>query len=165
MVVRAIALGFSDMRLDKLRTPDHVLEARPIFGTLKMYSVFILGGGARLLYIMLLTFVLINLFKLPYTVSYAAAMISAAIFSFIYNRHITFNRLTKWQRRLLRFVAVLVFIGVSNWILVFFATESVSSYFDTEVLPEYYWASIFVVTLFLSVVNFTLNKKWVFRKT
>ena len=153
------------VRLDKLRTPDHVLRARPVFGTLKMYSVFILGGGARLFYIMLITFVLINMMELPYTISYAVAMISAAIFSFIYNRQVTFNRLSQWQIRFLRFAAVLVFIGVSNWTLVYVSTEAVASYFDTEILPEYYWPSILAVTTFLSVVNFTLNKKWVFKKT
>ena len=128
-----------------------------------MYFVFLLGGGARLIFIMLISFVLIDLLNFSYTISYATALLMAANFTFFYNRHITFNRLPKWKSRFLKSSLVVVLIGSANWALVYIITEAIASHFGTEALPAYYWPIIIIVTLILSVMNFIFNRNWVFK--
>ena len=141
-----------------------MLKARPLYGNLRMYLVFIMGGGARFLFVALLTLVLIEGFNFPYTISYGAALAVGTISGFFYNRVFTFNTLTAWKSRLLKFAIISVLIDVSNWSLVVTITQTLGNYFETADLPRYYWPAIFLATSLLSVVNFGLNKFWVFRR-
>lgn len=152
------------MRLiKKLQTPESVLKSRPLYGNLRMYLVFIMGGGAKFLFLALLTLLLIEIFEFPYTVAYAAGLTLGATLGFIYNGFVTFNTITGWKPRLLKSVMVVVFVHSSNWVLVYTLTEAVADLFGTVPRPEHYWTAIIFVSLVLSVANFGLNKFWVFK--
>lgn len=153
------------MRLvGRFQTTDDLLKARPLYGNLRMYLVFIMGGGARFLFVALLTLLLIEVLNFPYTISYGAALTVGVISAFFYNRIFTFNTLTAWKPRLLKFVVIIPIIDVSNWVLVIAITQAFADFYDTAVLPRYYWPAIFLVTSVLSVLNFGLNKFWVFKR-
>lgn len=149
--------------IEKLHTPQSVLKSRPLYANLRMYLVFMMGGGARFLIVALVTGLLIEVFRFPYTVSYAVGIACAAVSGFIYNAFVTFNTKTAWKFRLLKSAAIAIVINTGNWVLVYALTEALANIFETPILPEYYWAAIFSVSLVLSIANFGLDKSWVFK--
>ncbi|MFH1182167.1 MAG: GtrA family protein [Candidatus Woesearchaeota archaeon] len=149
--------------VDEILTYDRILKAYPIYGTLRRYFIFLLGGGTGLLIAEVTTTLLTESFQLWYMLSYIIGTILAIIFTFIYHRYVTFRKFTDVRKRFVKFVFVVSIIAVVNIALVYLSTEAVAGYFGTEVTKFYYWATIFIVTLVLSTVNFTVNKLWVFK--
>lgn len=128
------------------------------------YSVFVFGGligwvildrtNILLLHLRLGENVhFLNL--LWHGVAYSIGLILAIIFTFWYHRQVTFDVKTAWKERFSKFVPIQIFIAVLNLVLYLIATQ----FFSFPKTP-----ASFVVTFFLSFVNFAFNKLLVFRK-
>ena len=125
----------------------------------RKYVVFIFGGGIGTVLAIVVTFLLteyMDFWQLPlwYWYSYAAGITAATLFAFVYHRHVTFNKKSKWKSRFARFSVFVIFLALANWLLVRFVTER---------FGIHYVIAIFLVTFALSVVNYFVNRIWIFR--
>ena len=89
-------------------------------------------------------------------IGYALGIGLAIMFTFFYHRYITFGLKSEAKERFVKFAPLQVIISVVNWILFVAATE----YFHLPDVP-----SSFVITFFLSLVNFAANRIFIFRKS
>ena len=140
--------------IEELQTYDRLLKPYPLYRTARKYAVFVTGGGIDLLLSLLITTPLTEFLGIPYWISYFFGLVAAILFTFIYHRHVTFGMKSAWKSRFLKFGIVVTLIVIANYFLVLTATE---------ILQFHYLISIFLVTLILSVINFGVNKIWVFK--
>lgn len=125
----------------------------------KRYIIFLFGGGLGLLSAMVLTFVLTEYFYLDHMISYSFGLLAALLVNFNYHTKITFKYMHANIKTITKFTMIFLFITLINWFLVFLFTKQI-------ILLEfryYYLIVIFFVTLCVSVINFLINKLWVFR--
>ncbi|MCP3682776.1 MAG: glycosyltransferase [bacterium] len=124
------------------------------FGEIIRYLVFVVGGGLGMLINLVVTFLLTEFAGLWYMGSYALGLGLNMLFNFFYHRHVTFNVTSRAKERFGKFMIVTVLIVLINWLMV---------YAITEITGIYYILSIILVTLVVSVINYILNKLWVFK--
>jgi putative flippase GtrA len=148
---------------EELLTYDRILKAYPIYGTLRRYFIFLVGGGTGLVIAEVVTTFLTEVFHYWYMFSYVIGTIFAILFTFIYHRYVTFRKFSDIKKRFIKFVAVVSIIAVTNLVLVYTLTEAWANITGSPVTKVYYWTTIFFVTLVLSTVNFAVNKLWVFK--
>lgn len=86
---------------------------------------------------------------------YALGIVFAICFTFTYHRHITFGLKSGWKERLVSFAPLQVTISVVNWALFVAATH----FFGLPDVP-----ASFVITFFLSLVNFAVNRLFIFHR-
>lgn len=114
------------------------------------YFTFIIGGSLSLVLNVGLTYGLTEYFKLWHMLSFTIALALEIIFLFGYHSLITFRQ----QGDFFSFVAIILVVSGLNWLAV---------YLLSDVLHIYYVVSIIVAAGVISVLNYYLNKKMVFR--
>ncbi len=114
------------------------------------YFKFLCGGGLSLLLNLTVTYLLTEVFHLWHMLSFAIALCLEILFLFGYHSMVTFRTKGKFWV----FVIVILFISALNWVGVYLASV---------VLGIHYLASIVIVALIISVLNYFLNKKIVFK--
>ena len=123
----------------------------PEFKTdLYKYVKFIIGGGLSLCLNLLLTYILTEQLHLWYMLSFGTSLIIEILFLFIYHSKITFQK----HGAFFKFALLILFISALNWGYV---------YFLTELFNIYYLIAIILAALTISILNYFLNKKIVFR--
>ncbi|HLC51656.1 MAG TPA: GtrA family protein [Candidatus Nanoarchaeia archaeon] len=115
------------------------------------YFKFIVGGGISLLIALGITYALTEIIGLWHMLSFGIALLIEIIFLFFYHSVVTFKKRGKFWL----FMSVILFISNLNWILV---------YITTVFWQWNYLASIVLVALMVSVLNYLINKTLVFRK-
>ncbi|MBI2664068.1 GtrA family protein [Candidatus Woesearchaeota archaeon] len=145
------------------------------------YFVFISGGFIAWGLIALLYLFLNRFLGVGVAVSYAAGLVLADIFTFVYHRRITFNIRTNWKPRFIKFSVLVVALTFLNWAVFVFLVEVLG-----VVVPElsssnailYKSAQLFSINLkiasdiiisffvtgFISVINFSISRIFIFRQ-
>jgi len=119
----------------------------------KRFIIFSIGGVIGMLVNLAITIILTEVFLVWYRISYAIGLAVNLIFNFVYNRHITFKKKTKMKRRFVKFVIVSLSTILLNYISVIIVTEY---------LGISYILSIVMVVFLIAIINYLLNKVWVF---
>ncbi len=114
------------------------------------YVKFLFGGGLSLLLNLSLTYALTEFFRFWHMLSFAIALGCEIAFLFVYHSYVTFRK----DGKFLIFALVVLFISGLNWMFV---------YLLTELLGVLYLYAIVVSAAVISVLNYGLNKKIVFR--
>lgn len=124
------------------------------------YFIFLIGGGLGLLVNLVITFFLTEFLHLWHMVSYIFGLAANIVVNFVYHKYITFKVKDKMQKRILKFIVVYFLVVIVSWALVYLFTEIIvfSSF------KYYYLIIIVLVTLVVSIVNYLLNKLWVFNE-
>src|SRR3989338_5977530 len=114
------------------------------------YVKFLFGGGLSLLLNLGITYVLTEVFQLWHMLSFAIALGCEIFFLFAYHSYVTFRKNGKFWL----FAAVILCISALNWLVVYLLTEFLT-------LP--YLIAIVLAAGVISVLNYGLNKRLVFR--
>lgn len=125
------------------------------FWILKKYFSFILGGGIGAVITWSLTYFLTEVIKTWYILSFSIAAIIPLIFKFIYHRRVTFSGKEMSTIIIIKYIGVYVLLSLLNICIVYLITTH---------LHIYYMLSIITVTLIISVFNFLINDRFVFKK-
>jgi dolichol-phosphate mannosyltransferase len=118
------------------------------------FMLFVLGGGLGFLINLGITYALTEFMGIWYMVSYTAGAIVNVAFNFLFHLKVTFKRKGYLRRRFAYFLIATAVVFCISWISVFAATE---------VFGLHYLVSIVLVTAAVSLINFLLNKFWVFK--
>ena len=132
------------------------LTGDSLFETLKRYVIFVSGGFIGWVILISLHELLQKQTGFQPVVSYGAGIIAADVFTFIYHRRVTFKIKTKWKIRFMKFSFLLIGLSAANWALFSLGRGILNIPVPDAVIS-------FLITAFLSVVNFTLNKTVIFR--
>ena len=114
------------------------------------YIKFLFGGGLSLLLNLGITYSLTEFLHFWHMVAFAMALTCEIFFLFTYHSLVTFRK----QGRFFFFAAVVLFISGLNWLAV---------YALTEVLTLPYLIAIVLAAGVISVLNYGINKRIVFR--
>ncbi len=131
------------------------LTGESFFGTVRRYLIFLVGGTTGWL-------ILIGIHTLLHgrgthaAISYGVGDFVAVLFTFFYHRLVTFKIKTNWQSRFVQFALLTTFIAFANWGL-FFLFRIVMNVPVPDVVVS------FLITGFLSVINFLFNRIFIFR--
>lgn len=128
--------------------------------TLERYFIFIIGGGFGLLVNIIITFILTEFFHFWHMLSYSIGLIFNIIVNFTYHRFITFATKDNWIENIIKFITGYFMIVIINWILVYIFTEI----FIFSIFRYYYIIVIIFITFLVSIFNYAINKRWVFKK-
>ncbi len=120
---------------------------------LRQFATFSLGGTAIFIVEMIITIFLTEILHLWHMTSYTIALLISLIGYFTFNSLITFRNTTQPRTRFLRFTATFLVSIITGWMIVFLLTAS----------GLHYIIAIISVAATLSVVNYLINLKWVFR--
>lgn len=126
-----------------------------ILTNIRKYFIFIFGGFLGALIGWLITFLMTQFAGFYYLVSFTIGEIGTFIFNFTYHKNVTFKNSKKPFWTFLKFIGSYLLIYVLNVIFIYLMTEK---------LGFYYMVSIVTVTLVLSVLNFILNRLFVFKQ-
>lgn len=132
------------------------LTGEPLLATIKRYFIFVIGGGIGFLILYGFHKFFRDSFGMNPIVSYAIGMVFAIMFTFVYHRLITFKVKTRTQERFINFSIAVVLIAVTNWGLFAIGRQVLN-------LPVSDFIMSFIITLVLSVVNFAINRIFIFR--
>jgi len=121
--------------------------------SLKRLFVFLLGGGIGSLLCLIIVFVLTEQVGLKYMPSYGFGVSAAILFNFLFHRSITFGVRDRIRHRIIKFAATSLLIGAGIMALVYAFTEFLGFW--------YIFSGIAAITI-MSLVNFWINKEWVF---
>ncbi len=132
------------------------ITGEPLLATIRRYLVFVVGGFTGWLIIIGLHAFFRDNFGWGTVFSYGAGLLFADIFTFVYHRFITFQIKSNWKVRFMQFSFVVVLISIANWVLFVIGREVLN-------LPVPDFAMSFVITTFLSVINFGVNRILIFR--
>jgi putative flippase GtrA len=119
------------------------------------YPIFVFGGIAIYLYEVVLTYTLTEFFNVWYYLAYVIAVSTGSCILFLFHRSYTFQQMDKKIRRLVKFVFVLGVINLMNLTFVFVTVER---------FGIHYMTAITLAAATFSVLNYQLNKIWVFRE-
>ncbi|MAG15623.1 hypothetical protein CMO88_01025 [Candidatus Woesearchaeota archaeon] len=145
------------------------LTGDPLMATIKRYFIFITGGFVG--WLIIIGMQAVFLASLGEIFSYWVGLLFADIFTFVYHRLITFKIKSNWKIRFVKFVIIVTAITLANG--AFFSLTAAS--FDlaklnlsiifleqTLMIPGRIIASFFI-TFVLSVINFGINRIFIFR--
>ena len=119
--------------------------------TLFQYIKFILGGGFALVINLIFTVFLTEYFNIWHIYSYGIIQSIELFFLYYYHSIITFKVFAKF----IKFFAVITLVAFSNWLFVL-----IISYFTNFS----YIIIIILVASIISLINFCVNKIYVFNK-
>ena len=122
--------------------------------SLKRFIIFCFGGGIGAIINIMITAFITEIYLINYKISYIIGLALNLIFNFFFNRHITFKAKSEWQKRFVKFFIVSVSTILLNYGAVILLTE---------VFGVYYLISIAFSIILFSVLNYKLNKLWVFK--
>lgn len=131
----------------------------------KRFIIFCTGGGIGAIINWIISFFLTSILGIYYVASYTLAQVVNISFNFMWNRHITFKVKDKAQWRFLKFVTVSSSTALFSIFLVWSMKEFVLDNIYTVQVFGYdmnYMVAIIMVTFIVSVINYVLNKIWVF---
>ena len=131
----------------------------------KRFIIFCIGGGLGAIINWVISFILTTGLGLYYVLSYTLAQTVNITFNFLWNRHITFKIKTKAKERFIKFITVSLSTAALSILLVYLIKEFVLDYLYKIVIFNQdlnYLAAIIIVTFIVSVINYILNKIWVF---
>ena len=131
---------------------------RKIYFAIKRYAIFIFGGFVGWLILISITTFITNAFQTRPYVGYLFGLTGAIIFTFSYHRYITFKQKTNWQSRFMKFAPLEISLSALNWLLFYIVTESQGIGSGVG-----YITASFFITWFISIINFSLNRFWVFK--
>ncbi len=114
------------------------------------YVKFLFGGGLSLLLNLFITYSLTEFLQLWHMLSFGIALGCEILFLFVYHSYVTFRKDGKFWL----FAAVILFISGLNWLFV---------YLLTEILTLSYLIAIVFSAGAISLLNYALNKKLVFK--
>lgn len=117
----------------------------------KKYLIFIFGGGMSMLLNLGITYAFTDYVGLWHMYSYTIALFCELIFLFVYHTYITFRT----RGNFIKFALVILLVSALNWLGV---------YFTSIILKIHYLISIILVALIISVLNYTINRLFVFKK-
>jgi len=135
--------------LNQMYQMDFILKNNHI----KQFGIFLIGGGLGALINLALTYLLTEFFGVWYMGAYSLGVCANIIFNFWYHKNITFKIQDKLRRRMVKFALTNVFIGGGIMVLV---------YMLTEILKVQYILSGIIAIGLMSIINFLINKFWVF---
>ncbi len=152
---------------------QHSLTGEPLIATIRRYFIFVFGGGIGWLIIIGMQALFIA--RWGEILSYWVGLIFADIFTFVYHRFITFKIKSDWKIRFVKFSAIVIVISVANGALFSVAAKNFDlANFDLAIpllglfgsagfaIPGRILVS-FVITLILSIMNFAINRIFIFR--
>ncbi len=140
---------------------QHRLTGESLFATIKRYLVFVFGGGIGWLIIVGMQALFIA--RWGEILSYWVGLLFADVFTFVYHRCITFKIKSDWKVRFVKFSVIVVLISVVNGALFSMASKYLDlASFDVAFVPGRVIAS-FLITLVLSIINFAINRIFIFR--
>lgn len=113
------------------------------------YVKFLFGGSLSLILNLIFTYFLTEFLHFWHMLSFAFALGMEIIFLFIYHSVVTFRR----RGRFLIFVIVILIISLLNWLAVFFLSIT---------LKIQYLLAIIISAGIISIINYFINKTWVF---
>ena len=126
---------------------------RPYFLAVR-YATFVFGGLIGWLIVIVTEQAMLRL-GLWRGIGYGFGIALAVLFTFFYHRYVTFGVKSDWKQRLTRFAPIQVAIAAANWVLFIIATDYL--HFSDV-------ATSFVITFFLSLINFALSRLLVFHR-
>ena len=132
------------------------LTGEPLLPTIKRYFIFISGGFLGWLVLISLHTYLRNTYGINPAYSYGVGIVLADVFTFVYHRFVTFRIKTRWQMRFIQFTVLVVSLSFVNW-----ALFSLGRVVLDLPIPDFIMS--FVITGFISVVNFGINRIFIFR--
>ena len=118
------------------------------------YFTFVLGGFIGWLILIVIEQVLLRTGAWR-GIGYALGIVFAIIFTFFYHRYVTFGVKSEWKQRFIKFAPIQIIISAANWVLFIAATEYLH-------FPDV--AASFIITFFLSLVNFAISRLFVFQR-
>ena len=120
---------------------------------IERYIIFILGGALGAILNLGITYILTKYLGFWYLAAYIFGIIVNIVFNFFYHRSITFGTNNKTGQRLMKFIVISIFVAIGILGVV---------YFFTEVVGISYIISGGIAIALMSLVNYFLNKGWVF---
>ena len=131
----------------------------------KRFIIFCMGGGFGAIINWIISFILTTLFSINYVISYSLAQIINISFNFIWNRSITFRIKCNVKTRFLKFIITSIATASLSILLVFLIKEFILDYLYKIIICNQdlnYLAAIIIVTFIVAVINYLINKYWVF---
>jgi putative flippase GtrA len=133
----------------------------------RQFIVFLAGGGLGALTNWVISFFLTSIEGLHYIVSFSLAQLINITVNFLWHTYITFNVKDKAGNRFVRFLLMSIMTASLSIGLVYLTKEYLLDRVYKIYLFKYdlnYLAAIIMITFFVSVINFTISRLWVFRK-
>lgn len=132
-----------------------------IFKLLKQFLLFNLGNNLQFWAQLSLTFILTEVIKLWYMVSYGVALSITTIGLFFFQQFITFHQKPRELiKKLIRFTLITLGIYIPNWFLVLFITD----WLNKNIMFKYnYILSIGITAIPYTLVYYLVCKEWLFR--
>ena len=131
----------------------------------KRFIIFCIGGGLGAIINWFISFFLTTILGIYYLISYTLAQSVNITFNFLWNRHITFKVKSKFTERFVKFMTVSISTAALSILLVYLTKEFVIDYLYKIIIfgqDLNYLAAIIIVTFIVAVINYLLNKIWVF---
>ena len=135
---------------------QHRLTGESFFGTVRRYLIFVFGGLIGWLILIGSHIFFRDTYSLHPAVSYGIGMFFAIVFTFVYHVLVTFRIKTNLQFRFVQFSILVILIAFFNWALFSFGRVVLELPISDTIIS-------FVITGFLSVVNFGINRVLIFR--
>jgi putative flippase GtrA len=130
-------------------TKDHVKNLKK-----SRIIYFFIGGVLIFLLEWLLTIILTEIFQINYRISYFISLSLGLIVLYKFHKNITFNiRVPSTIKNYEKFTTLYVVSYILNWIIVSIVSIKIN-----------YKITIPLVMLTLGIINFFMNKYWVFKK-
>jgi len=133
----------------------------------KRFIIFCIGGGLGAIINWIISFFLTSILGIYYLVSYTLAQVINITFNFLWNQNITFKVKDKAKRRFLKFILVSLTTAAISIGLVYLIKEYIIDLIGTLIVFGHdlnYLAAIIIVTFLVAVLNYLLNKLWVFKQ-
>ena len=130
------------------------------------YVKFVVGGGIGLLINLAVTYNLNSYQGISFPLSYAFGLTVNIIFNFFYHRHFTFSQKDALMKRFYKFIPLTLAITAANYGLVLLFAEVIimKQLIPVILIQNYYnYLVIIAVTGIVSIVNYTINRLWVFK--
>lgn len=125
-----------------------------LYTVLFRYGVFIFGGliGYVIFFVTQRMLFDVGLWR---GTALAVGEVLAVLFTFMYHRYVTFDQREGAREKFFKFVPLQVVLAFATWGLSLIAIETLH-YPDLQ--------ATFIIVFFLSIINFTANRLFIFRK-
>lgn len=119
----------------------------------KQLFIFLIGGGIGAAINLSITYFLTEFFGILYLLSYLCGFFIGITFNFLFHRSITFKNKDKTSIRFAKSWSTSIFISIGTMALI---------YFFTDILLIWYILSGVISITIMSILNYSINKFWVF---
>ena len=132
---------------------------------MREYIIFIIGGGSGALVNWVISFILTSLIGVNYVISYSIAQVANITVNFIWHQYITFNVKEKTKEQFLKFFLMSICTAFVSIFMVYLVKTFLLDRLYVVKLGGFdinYLVTIITITLFISVINYFISRKWVF---